>query len=1687
VWIAIGFVLPVLAYLLGRALVRGRPAPSSRLAPDGPRVLLLAIALAAIPAAAVVALVLLNPDVRWPGATQVAWTGVEATAADVPLAIGGRGDQAVTAWPNGSFFPRLEARQEGGTVQLRASGGTAFVKIDNGVFVNGTVVPQGGTGALGAFSVRVGKRFPIIGRHPVTVLDPQGRVLASLRLPQEGADRVYRMSVRLAPDIRRLRANGEAANGALALDLEDWGEDTLLMVSAAGEIRILGRDETQGATISPPCNIIVHWPPAIRQRLQIVRTASGSLAVCFPPPWRRASPAPPADKLLGTSATFTVTSHPAPGDKAFVLPFGGGVPDPRSELAMTVGIGRIPVFAASQGGTGAEPAGDDVSPYKRVTSRVRVPTGKASFELVTVRDLPSAPGLIALMCAAWIVLAWGLLVLNPRVESRDYWSLTGLVLFAWTLLCLRLLLALRYALAPDHVDQLALKGMAVAFAALVAVPAVIVLAARFHRDGQLEMEERSRGGGGVLAFIAVALGLSIVEFALAPRLWADLPRMLHPSLLDRSGGILLLWAVIYYLLSWYTQYRVEVRRGGVSKPVRISCGVLMFPLRALDWARYGHAAQAWNSITRQIRGWPRVLIASFFIGGLIGLAALYFAVSADRIFQELAVPALLFFLPGLICLSCIHPRSEESVRPAPIPGYLLALVLLVLLPILLVPSAIQDVGGILSALAVYIPIGLVLMFSRSRRAALAVALGVLLPIGLAVVLQRSAQNLPSWTPRIAVVRLLSHREGDALQRYLPRATLEGKEASGGLPLHSLREAIEHSWENQAMAHEGGIFGLGFNNAPVRRSAVPQDTLQFDSVYSFFILSEHGLIGGAALILLYATPLFFVLVSARRRFDFGHAVAIVAVSALLLEALFHMMMNLGVMPFTGRNLPLLAANSITDPVRWAVFLAIAAQAVLWRTDGVREGFRADMPSIHQARGGGTAQQSPVWFVLTLLVLLVVPGWMALKVVSMDRRLIAPDRFKNPFSWQIMLKRVQEMADQGLITVDQGTRTLALDSSRATMEGWPLTGWSLVEQEIARFNALPEDERFEGRYARRERDSDLRTRLRAVDRLADYDRLLADLRDADLAELTRRPSLFLLGAETRDHDVGSADDGGIAQGDSTFVLVNPAYDSRISFQRNRDRDQMPTCSLVDRKGRQLVGPAWARGEWTPAYVLDADYPWSGSLAGALTEEWKALGPDAARDRNGVLSLDPELHSSAQAFARTLGRAAYDSALIRGSPNHAPTRAAVTVLALPRGEVLAMGGWPRMWPGQGWQMVESEPVPPVGWVERRAPGTLRWRYDTDRNLDRLVVGSASKPLWASAVLAVHPRLRQQLLTRGEDDREAEVFGMSIPTRKAWAVHPGPWTSWDAYMAMSDNRYHVRVGFLGLADQLAGDVLPGGDSSSPRESLTGAPRPWGHYPAFPARLVVTRAEPGGGPPRLTALQHLDESFLAGRLRAMYGIGVQRDARVRRLSFWTSDEADDLPDTLRDKPRLAGLSPVAPDFAFDHVASGREYVNLLLGGQTNTWANVDFAAAFGSCVTGHGVIAHVNLPGDPPRLGAGRQDFPVIARELRPGLAQVITRGTATARLGPEAQAFLASLHGAKCYAKTGTLNAAPGEPPLSRIVMALVRWDNERAGTVKRGLVVSIVAERAGWGTATGAMGRFLLENTEHIRRALGVTDRR
>jgi hypothetical protein len=366
----------------------------------------------------------------------------------------------------------------------------------------------------------------------------------------------------------------------------------------------------------------------------------------------------------------------------------------------------------------------------------------------------------------------------------------------------------------------------------------------------------------------------------------------------------------------------------------------------------------------------------------------------------------------------------------------------------------------------------------------------------------------------------------------------------------------------------------------------------------------------------------------------------------------------------------------------------------------------------------------------------------------------------------------------------------------------------------------------------------------------------------------------------------------------------------------------------------------------------------------------------------------------------------------------------------------------------------------------------------------------------------LDQQLLVRGAGGEESTAFGIVIPGQ-AWKLNSQSekWIDFRSYLKQSDNRYHVRLGLLGFAESDGGKVKSAGASASQDEALNGGGTPWQQYPLFapPVHLTSNQHRIEMQPfaaerqPNSSGTTSLADSELAKILRGMFSVNIRtastapgttaRELSFRR-SFWTKNENDDLFGASEVRDIFDNISPQVPDFAFDRLTRPRDFVTMLFGGGTNLWANVDLAAAFGSCLTGKTVLAHIVKNNEPVQALETRKILdPKLSYKLHGPLNAVAEESGGTAFKALQTNQALAFLKtaGVQIYAKSGTLKADEGAIATSRIVLALVKWKDEKAGEVDTGLVFSLVAEQGNTGKAAEWLREFIVRNQTEISRLM------
>ena len=1752
-------------------------------------------------------------------ATQVAWIGMSARRAEDSLQIGGSRQKSSIGWPNGSFSPTVEVgspHQNEANISINGAGG--FVRGPQG-FLNGTPFGEGTRAQVGSYALdsdSLPTRLCLRCRAAIHVFDPAGNKVATIEPRVAGDPRVSSLYSNLTVDIARLRKTDPAAAQAL----ESWSSNFRLLVSRSG-LRVLGPEaEAVSAQITLPAQLTVYWIGQA-QPVDVEATSDGRIEATFLPPWRLASPLPEATRE--GDSHLTLESRALPGDSAFLVPLGGDL----GSMSQTVSL-KNAQFARPDKTT-------HTKGFEKIVSQETVYAGKYALLFAAIHDLPGWPRVIGILLLALAIFGWGLGLVSARMRWRDGWVVGGILASIWTILLIRLLLAFRYSIDPAHFDKFAFDGVASAARALCLIPALLLVAVRLRRDrvSRFDSEsERASAGRKVLIYILGTAAASSLATWVAHSLWPNVEvRYTHFSLslsllfTLSLGTLALLWVIGYILFLYFydperevtERFRVKLEQWRARFLRRITKTFALEQSQGF-WRHLGSTLDDEEEYDQRdyltrLKVLSMVLltlvVAAVLIGG-IGWAT----GGTEKFLQEVAAPFLLCWMPACVWLAArlrFRPGSRMSRRSMGwIIPWTLAAVLLILAPVVLFPVLLGDAGGIVAAFAFFWPAVALLAAGGKPRRLQWMPMGVLLFAVLCAGVVYLNLDYVTTLPGEARVRLLIFKEGMNLQDRLPGLPMLKEDASRAPTVRQVSQGLQHTWENKAIAHEGGWFGLGFGKAPARRSQVPQHTLQVDSTYSFYIASEFGLAGGLALLGVYAMPLIWVLISARPRFDAGHGLATLITSAFLLEAVFHAGMNLTAFPYTGRDLPLLAVGSFTDSVRWTLLFCLAVRALQWRAIGRTAGVEAfqteSIISPPALPGVPESVREPVGrYRFAVVAVAVLPLLLIGYSVFREAQIVLDPELSRPFQWTRLLNAVRRAGDEGKLKVDPKTMTIDVADASLAQQGG-----TLMEQEIARFNALTESEKLEGAGGS---SAEFRRRLRQVHTVADYDKLLQWLRSLDDQDRPdQRPLLFKLGADPRTID----EEGQVPVADRSFqILPNPAFNTSVSFHELKKED-IPAVSLRGQasgtfvvRGRDfefhvpnlparaynertvileeaangafrkiadtnpdapsanlqirykpekrakptfafgelrvanggitfrpavdsrlihsispakklarnvltkmvpgdrvevafaigknkiqpafsiektaqgaLIGPAWVMGNWVPTYDPDPLIPWTANLANALPDEQVRLKKDLPA-RMGTLTFDKTLQGSLQTFATEKGREHYREYLGTGraARQPLPPRVAIAVIALPRGEVIGLGGWPRMNSGRHWETGPAgDSIPPFTWVDGAAPHSLQLRYQGDRNFDRIAVGSASKPLWASAVLRLHRGLENKLAVRGGDEEENDVFGITVPG-KPWAVHPSGWRGLAEYLSVSDNRYQVRLGFLGLSrpnPERPSEITAGAPSPSTKESLDGGQSAWQHYPSFDD-VDFLPAQPGH-------LRGLEQSKLAERLKAMYGIGIETGESIHRRSFWTGDEAND-----RESAGKAPLSqaleytaPEAPNFEFNRIESPRRFITLLLGGGANLWANVDFAGAFGTCVLGLPVIPHVT------RLEAGllkptkeRSEGFDNPAQLYNGLRDVTDASSGTAN--PYLRAtrglnVLQGMAGVRHYAKTGTLGSEQGGGNVSRIVLALVKGEKKGAET---GLVISVVVEHATLGTATTMLGEFLVQNEQDLRRLMGL----
>jgi cell division protein FtsW (lipid II flippase) len=190
----------------------------------------------------------------------------------------------------------------------------------------------------------------------------------------------------------------------------------------------------------------------------------------------------------------------------------------------------------------------------------------------------------------------------------------------------------------------------------------------------------------------------------------------------------------------------------------------------------------------------------------------------------------------------------------------------------------------------------------------------------------------------AVVRGLSATHPELLERVLVSAAPSPER-------DEILRSMEQAWGGRAYA-ASGLLGEGLAGPTVIGRGVPVPISYAENTFSVYVLSEHGLLGGIAVLLLYVWVALVVALytwrvsrgeregGERKAID-DSPLAIVVGGALMLTipAAYVAASNLGIVPLTGQNMPFLGLNAWSD-VSFVGAMISAMVVALWRAAGSR---------------------------------------------------------------------------------------------------------------------------------------------------------------------------------------------------------------------------------------------------------------------------------------------------------------------------------------------------------------------------------------------------------------------------------------------------------------------------------------------------------------------------------------------------------------------------------------------------------------------------------------------------------------------------------------------------------------------------------------------------------------------------------
>ena len=1083
---------------------------------------------------AVTALLLLrmvdNPG-RWKDHTQIAWVSIAPVRGN-SLTLGSPSAGAVPGWPGNHISPTINfTAGPGGQMTLKSYGGGGFVLDNKDNVLYGISLDQDRNVADhdgDSYTLSVRKRGWILSKWRIGVFrngrdlvqNGEGEVIAS-------ETSVVSLAAELDQTIRRMRAQSDPEAGPLSR----WATQIQLLLTDSNRAYYVIASQP-GAGIQPQSSqlpagsvITIRW-----QRLKLsVRLESingtGTPRLIFLPPFRQSSPLPPEDAPAPVPTRLEIEAMPAPGDKAFLLPIGA-LPDPHVEALLVNG--------QFQNGSGQPVV--DVAQIPGVTSSFDAVIAPYHFYLDTDRDVPASwnsgtggaglPMFLPLL-VIWLgylcCLAQIALLYDDTVEPRTLITLLGISLAAWAVLCARVGLAFRYAANPRTVDALAINGFTLSLAALAFLPAFILVLAFLSAVRKQEAED--------LGWLRLLPALNLFVLIAIPALvWHMWPLLHWPQ---TGAGFFSSFGAVFgaekpcglFLLLWFVScvwlWRKARRTSRQSLDDRfVNLEEALTELWARQWQR------------REIAIVGSVILAIFIVAFLTR-----FSPSLNGVSKEALAPLCQLF--GLAVLlvpgkAQLHSVGRVRLRRKSLVGFFL-----ILLPCCVLPAiGFDDPGGMVGGLALFLPFLFVVLLGDHRPLAKwwAAAFIVLFVAGVLLAL------FPGWAkhwPRVyARITLAEHTSKWAQDQWL---TQQAYGRNGESLAQQFAFGDEHRWANLRMIRIGAYTGVGFGNSSPQKAGIALNTVQADSTYAFYVASEHGAWGGVFILLLAALPL--ILVGWRHWHASGASwlteLLYIITGAFFLETLAQVLMNsMQIIPFTGRNLPLLSVSSLSDVLRWSVLFSCAVLIMVADRDPQDE---AVTKSWHWA---AKAVAAVVLIVCISPILLLIQGQLADKTLENPKSGgeialgAVPPTYDRDAEVRSQLEQIRNE-----LKFDSATNRIVFTSSVDENSNRD----TQLQQEIERFNGLPDALKIVSPGGNSLRSpSDLKKFVADITSLTTVDGYMKLMdqwkKDASPAQSATMPPLFRVEERLPVADAGQFPESG----KPTYTIqANPAYDAVIDL--------------------------------------------------------------------------------------------------------------------------------------------------------------------------------------------------------------------------------------------------------------------------------------------------------------------------------------------------------------------------------------------------------------------------------------------------------------------------------------------------------------------------------------------------------------